>query len=121
MDDQTNDIVSSKNPHRTIQLKIGKLAAKNLTPNEAAEYLKSVTAAAAAGTTATRHVKMTLTNRSSVTASKMATIGDVATATGKLRKDMPCSEKEMKALMSMFVESKLIGWCVCACVFVMKC
>lgn len=141
-------------PQRTIQVKIGGQAAKTMTPDQAADYLKSI--AGKGAFSSGREVKMTFNNNTTATATLGATSGSgskstprlsatqrsvslttseviggigvssatmdtrlpystssaramsssaTAAAVGSSRKDgMPCSEKEMKALMSMFVE-----------------
>ena len=89
----------SKPPtQRTIQVKIGNQAAKSLTPDEAADYLKSIASQGWGGPSqrSSREVHMTFGGG---TAAKATTTN---TATKPPRE--PCSEKEMKALMSMFVE-----------------
>jgi Ankyrin repeats (3 copies) len=92
---------------RTIQVKIGNQAARAMTPDQAADYLKSI---AGKGWGSGRELKMTFDNGSTSTVALPRTTGlDSSTTTASrstsTRADgMPCSEKEMKALMSMFVE-----------------
>jgi hypothetical protein len=128
----------SGKPQRTIQVKIGNQEAKSMTPDQAADYLKSIAASSSGffgGSGLHREVKMTFDNGStstvalpralngstggnSVNASKsnaallfngtvrsssQASINNGMSTTTRAD-GMPCSEKEMKALMSMFVE-----------------
>lgn len=96
---------------RTIQVKIGNQAARAMTPDQAADYLKSI---AGKGWGSGRELKMTFDNGSTSTVALPRTSGrdldasssaSTATRSTSTRADgMPCSEKEMKALMSMFVE-----------------
>lgn len=104
---------------RTIQVKIGNQAARAMTPDQAADYLKSI---AGKGWGSGRELKMTFDNGSTSTVALPRTTGggldlDSSSSTAittntssnnrstTTRADgMPCSEKEMKALMSMFVE-----------------
>jgi hypothetical protein len=95
---------------RTIQVKIGNQAARAMTPDQAADYLKNI---AGKGWGSGRELKMTFDNGSTSTVALPRTSGrdfDGSVATAAIRSTstradgMPCSEKEMKALMSMFVE-----------------
>ena len=140
---------------RTIQVKLSGQAAKAMTPNQAAEYLKQIaakqlggpdakltlnpqiaktantpsssvpssstttnmtvadmarmtpqtSASIASSHTNSARTSLPLPSSSSSSSTKGLTIGGGNVGLGTGRKDgMPCSEKEMKALMSMFVE-----------------
>lgn len=131
---------SAGKPQRTIQVKIGNHAAKSMTPDQAADYLKSIAASSNGffgGPGLHREVKMTFDNGStstvalprsvnatikssgnSISASKSnaallfngtvrsspQSLSNNSISTTTRADGMPCSEKEMKALMSMFVE-----------------
>lgn len=136
----TSSSSSTGKPQRTIQVKIGNQAAKSMTPDQAADYLKSIAASSNGffgGSGLHREVKMTFDNGSTSTVAlprtangSVKTSGNTISASksnaallfnGTVRSSsqsspnngmstttradgMPCSEKEMKALMSMFVE-----------------
>jgi hypothetical protein len=77
---------------RMIQVKLGNQEAKSMLPSEAAEYLQSV---ASLGANAGRDLRIQFGNL----------IHDSSKSSlPKKPPGLPCTEKEMKALMSMFVE-----------------
>lgn len=79
---------------RTIQVKIGNQAARAMTPDQAADYLKMI---AGKGWGTSRELKMTFDNGSTSTVSLPNNNADRPVFP---RSDgLPCSEKEMKALM----------------------
>ncbi|GKY91123.1 hypothetical protein MPSEU_000085100 [Mayamaea pseudoterrestris] len=99
----------SSKKQRTIQVKIGGQAAKTMTPDQAADYLKTIASKGAFG--GAREMKLTFGKGGTATASvgpatNSKLPGPSFMPPSSRRKDpsIPCSEKEMKALMSMFVE-----------------
>ena len=96
--------MSDKKDGRTIQVKIGQQSAREMTPDQAAEFLAAATghpdrvalSFGRSGTTAGPNWKF----NSSVDTENNA----VRTNSRSGSSNIPCTEKEMKALMSMFVE-----------------
>jgi hypothetical protein len=103
--------MTEQKKQRTIQVKIGNQAARAMTPDQAADYLKMI---AGKGWGTSRELKMTFDNGSTSTVSLPNNNGTTTTGTSSSsttsssadrpvlpRSDgqLPCSEKEMKALM----------------------
>ena len=144
--------MSEKKEPRTIQVKIGQQSAREMTPDQAAEYLKCMATASGSNPLRTDRVAFTFGSRSNggsggksgndnkssfwkisaeakeiaansinavarASAAAAATttsspssprngaaMGAPSSSTGNNNSSIPCTEKEMKALMSMFVE-----------------
>jgi hypothetical protein len=98
--------MTEQKKQRTIQVKIGNQAARAMTPDQAADYLKMI---AGKGWGTSRELKMTFDNGSTSTVSlpnNGTTTGSSTTSSSADRPvlprsdgQLPCSEKEMKALM----------------------
>mmetsp|Transcript_18024 Transcript_18024/g.36329 ORF Transcript_18024/g.36329 Transcript_18024/m.36329 type:complete len:1191 (-) Transcript_18024:86-3658(-) len=127
--------MSDKKEPRTIQVKIGQQSAREMTPDQAAEYLKCMAAASSSNPLRTDRVAFTFGGRNNTNNNKRgdsskssfwkisaeakeiaansinaavtrASTGSRNTPSGGSgsNSSIPCTEKEMKALMSMFVE-----------------
>ena len=91
MAEQEQQQQQASKKQRTIQVKIGNQAARAMTPDQAADYLKRV------GWGQQRELKLTFDNGSTSTVSLPS---NSKSSESSPRSDgLPCSEKEMKALM----------------------
>lgn len=115
--------MSEQKKQRTIQVKIGNQAARAMTPDQAADYLKMI---AGKGWGTSRELKMTFDNGSTSTvslphngASSISTSSGGGGGAGSSSTDrpvlprsdgLPCSEKEMKALMVRTVFAVYLWW-----------
>lgn len=81
-------------PQRTIQVRVGDPVAKSSSPEETAEYLKALA-----------NLGCAMAQSPSGYADHTQTAAAAAVLKGRSKsRDFPCTEKEMKALMNMFVE-----------------